>query len=327
MKSLPLAARDASCVAPLLRTTAITLCLCATPGLAQEWSFTDGAGDTITLPNPPERIVVFSASAAGLMQFGITPTGIFVDSTVPEKSYAEFDLDGITVIETPWNELNPESLAALDPDLIVTEYWPHNGGYSGGEDMGPDGRFADVAQIVGIEQGDSVMTNIENYAALAEALGADLEAPEIAASRAAFEQARAALEDAAREKPGLKVAAGRFGGDNFVLGVPAGAAELQDFARWGLDIVTPDAAPGDYWAFLSWEEADTYPIDVLLVDDRYGTESRDAILAHPLSNMIGAVEAGQVGDWPAWWIRTYSSYASELEELTALIESSEVVTR
>ncbi|WMT90730.1 ABC transporter substrate-binding protein [Pelagibacterium sp. H642] len=294
--------------------------------MAQEWTFTDGAGSTITLPNPPERIVAFSSSAAGLMQFGIEPVGIFTDESTSEKSYAEFDLEGIELIRTPYNQLQPEALLALDPDLIVTEYWPRTGDYSGGEEMHPEGRFAAVAPIVGVLQGDSAIGLIEDYGTLAEALGADLDAPEIEAQRDAFEIARAALAAAAEAKPGLKVMAASIDADNLYVAAPAGGAELQDFQRWGVNMVEPEAPEGEYWGVLSWENADTYPADVLLLDDRRGSSVREAVEAQPLADLIAGVEAGQVGDWPAWWIRTYAAYTAELEELTALIERSEVVT-
>ncbi|SDG70142.1 ABC transporter substrate-binding protein [Pelagibacterium luteolum] len=313
----------------LMKSGALALvaaALCASVAIAQEWSFTDAAGNTVTLDNPPERIVAFSSSAAGLMQFGIEPVGVFTDESASDKSLAEFELDGIEVIRTAWNQLQPESLLALDPDLIVTEWWPRTDGYSGGDQMGPEGQFASVAPIIGIEQGGSVLEIIERYGALAEALGADLNAPEIVADREAFETARAAFAEAAAANPGLKVMAAYASEDSLMVAAPSGSAELQDFTNWGLDVVVPDAPEGEYWSVLSWENADIYRTDVLLLDDRSGDDMRATVDAQPLAARMPSVAAGQVGDWPAWWIRTYGSYTAELEELTALIESAEVVT-
>lgn len=293
------------------------------PALA--WEFTDGAGNTITLDNPPERIVAFSSSAAGLLQFGIKPVGIFADGTGSEKSLAAFDLEGIPYIETPYNELQPEALLALDPDLIVTEYFPLSKAYSGGDEMKPEGRFGGIAPIVGVEQGDSVVTIIEGYADLAEALGADLDSAEITGQRDAFEDSRDALIAAAKEKPGLKIAAAYPSADNLLIAVPTGAAELVDFISWGVDVVTPEGEKDDYWGYVSWEVASTYPADVFLIDDRTGDTMRETFVANPAVARHPAVAAGQVGDWPAWWIRTYASYAEQLDKLTALIERSEVV--
>ena len=311
----------------IISAFAVLMAGTASMAMAQEWSFTDGAGNTVTLDSPPERIVAFSSSAAGLMQFGVNPVGIFIDESASGKSYAEFDLSGIEVIRTAWNELQPESLLALEPDLIVTEWWPRTQSYSGGDQMSPDGQFSGVAPIIGIEQGDSVLGLIEAYGKLAEALGADLDAPEIVSQREAFEQARTELTAAASEKPGLKVMAAYASDESLMVAAPAGAAELQDFTNWGLDVIVPDAPEGEYWGILSWETADSYPVDVLLRDDRSGDDVRIAVENQPLAEIIDAVRAGQVGDWPAWWIRTYGSYAAELEELTALIKRSEVVTQ
>jgi len=297
----------------------------ASLAIAQEWSFTDGAGNTVTLDSPPGRIVAFSSSAAGLMQFGIEPVGIFTDDSTSEKSYAEFDLSGIEIIRTAYNELQAESLLAFDPDLIVTEYWPRTGDYSGGDAMRPDGQFADIAPIVGVLQGDSVLGLIEDYGRLAEALGADLDAPEIEQKRTAFNQARAQLTAAAEAKPGLTVMAAWADTDSLYVAAPTGAAELNDFASWGLNMVEPDAPEGEYWGILSWENPDTYPADLLLLDDRFGTATREVVDAQPLAGLIPAVAAGQVGDWPAWWIRTYGAYTAEIEKLTALVEDAEVV--
>lgn len=305
---------------------ALCLTLFTPAALAQEWRFTDGTGRTITLDKAPERIVAFSFSAAALLQFGIRPTAIFADGTGSEKSFEGLDIEGITYIKTAWNELQPEVLLALEPDLIVTEYFSHSQSYSGGEEMNPDREFGKIAPILGVEQGNSVLKSIEDYGVLAEALGADLDAPEIAAQRQAFETARDRLSAAAAAKPGLKVLAGGNGGENIRIAVPSGSAELQDFMRWGVDIVNPEAEPGAYWAFVSWELASQYPADVMIVDDRFGPEQREELLELPAAQFAAPIKARQVGDWPAWWIRTYSTYASELDKLAALIERSEVIT-
>ena len=38
--------------------------------------------------------------------------------------------------------------------------------------------------------------------------------------------------------------------------------------------------------------------------------------AQPLAERLPAVAAGQLGDWPAGWIRSYRVYAEQLDELT-----------
>jgi iron complex transport system substrate-binding protein len=36
-----------------------------------------------------------------------------------------------------------------------------------------------------------------------------------------------------------------------------------------------------------------------------------------------AAEAGQVADWPAFWLRNYAAYARELGKLTAAINAAD----
>lgn len=311
----------------ILRTMLLATLIATGPALAQEWRFVDGAGNTITLDNPPQRIVAFSSSAAGLMQFGIKPVAIFADGTGSEKSFGDLDREGIEYIETPWNELPAETLLALDPDVIITEYFSHSQSYSGGEEMHPDKEFGRVAPILGIEQGASALKVIEDYSELAKALGADIDTPDIAQQRKRFDEAQAAFAAAAAAKPELTVMAVNPGDDLIRVAVPAGAGELQDLISWGLDIVDPQADAGAYWGEISWENADTYPADVLLIDDRFDYDAGyKRIESNPGVRLLPAFGAGQVGHWPAWWIRTYASYAEELEKLTALLDRSEDVT-
>jgi iron complex transport system substrate-binding protein len=105
--------------------------------------------------------------------------------------------------------MNTEKVAALKPDLIVAEWWPLEKAYSGFE-ANTGGNTAPVlalAPIVGITQGNSVVTMIEDYGRLAASLGVDLGDPVLAARKAEFEQALAAFKAAIAAKPGLSVLA------------------------------------------------------------------------------------------------------------------------
>ena len=103
----------------------------------------------------------------------------------------------------------------------------------------------------------------------------------------------------------------------------AGAAELQDFANWGLKLIDPEIADDrGYWETLSWELADKYQPDLILVDNRSATTLETA-KAQPTWTLMKAAEAGQVTDWPAYWLRNYGAYASELTKLTEAINTAD----
>ncbi len=314
----------------LRRTVLISLSMllpmAALPAGAAEWTFTDDSGHTVSVDHVPERIVAHAWAAAGLMAYGIRPVGIYADGPVAdEPALRGLDLTGITIVGEVWGEIDTEKVAALDPDLIVAEWWPLEKAYSGFEaDTNPENeQVLQLAPIVGVTQGDSVVTMIEEYGRIAESLGVDLAAPDVAARKQAFDDAKAAFEAAIAAKPGLTVMAVWAGADALYVASPAGSAELSDFVRWGLDVVTPEVADDrGYWETLSWEQADKYQVDLIIVDDRSPT-TMDTARSQPTWTLLKAAEAGQVADWPAFWIRSYEAYARELGDLTAAIEAAD----
>jgi iron-desferrioxamine transport system substrate-binding protein len=103
--------------------------------------------------------------------------------------------------------------------------------------------------------------------------------------------------------------------------VPEHAAELLDFKRWGLDVIVPDNPDKGfpYWENLSWENADKYQPDLLLIDDRsYPSNLRQA-QKQPTWGSIKAAAAGATVRWPGFWVHTYEDYAVELERLAAAV--------
>ncbi len=309
---------------PLL-TAALALLLTAAPALA-EWTYTDGGGKTVTLPEMPKRIVAHANVAAGLIPLGIRPVGIYVDGPVKDDpSLRGLDLTGIEILGEAWGEIDIEKLAAAKPDIIIAEYWPLEKAYSGMESGAADGSLIEqIAPVAGPAQGNSTQALIEDYEALATLLGADLSDPRIADDKARFEAAKAAFQDAVKAKPGLTALAVWAGTDALYVASAAGSAELSDFVSWGLDLISPAVADDrGYWETVSWENADKYQPDLVLVDDRAGTATRETAEAQPTWTTIRAVAAGQVGDWPAFWMRNYKVYAEQLEKLTATINATD----
>ncbi|GAB5429993.1 MAG: ABC transporter substrate-binding protein [Devosia indica] len=308
----------------MLRTTmaAIALFAGATLPAAAQWSFVGGDGEVVTLDETPVRIIASQDAAAGLIPLGIRPVGIYADSAVADaKALQGLDLTGIEIIGQAWGEVDIEKAAALDPDLIVAEFWPLETTWSGGADVVT--ALSPLAPITGPEQGASILTLIEDYEELAQSLGADLSASAIAADKASFETALTDFKAAVAAKPDLTALAVWAGTDALYVAATQGSSELMDFASWGLDLIDPEVADDrGYWETLSWENADKYQPDLILVDNRSATTMETA-LAQPTWTLMKAAEAGQVTDWPAFWLRNYAAYASELEKLTAAINAAD----
>jgi iron complex transport system substrate-binding protein len=292
------------------------------------WSWVDGSGKEVSSDQVPARIVAHGSAAAALIPLGIRPVGIYADTAIAEDlALKGLDLTGIEIVGEEWGIINVEAVAALQPDLIVAEWWPVEQAYSGLEEgtSGTNQQMTALAPIVGVAQGPSIVTMIEDYQQLAISLGADLSAPSIAADSDRFDAAVAGFQAAIAAKPGLSVLAVSPTTESLYVAVPQYAAELSDFVSWGLDLVVPEHPDEgfEYWQTLSWENADTYQADLVIIDERGYPANLEAAEAQPTWQTIRAAAEDAVAVWPAYWLRNHRDYAAALETLTTSIESAD----
>ena len=319
MRRLPLVAAMAALVLTACGSTASD-----DEGGGDGWSYRSGDGKTYTADAKPKRIIAQGEAAAALMSFGIKPKGVFLNDKLENtKALKGFDMSGIEILGETWGEIDAEKAAALNPDLIVTTYWPVEKTYGGLEDGVKEEakKVGELATVVGPTAGESVLTMLDGFEDLAISLGADVDDPEIAANKEAFEKARDRFKDAVAKQEGLTALAVSPTDDLLYVAVPEHSAELTDFTDWGLDVIVPkDPDPKfPYWENLSWENADKYQPDILLMDDRAHHEAEPP-KNQPTWNEIKAAEADALVSWPAFWLHTYGHYADALEQLTADLE-------
>ncbi len=294
----------------------------------KSWSYKSGDGKTYTATTTPTRIIAQGEAAAALMSFGIRPKGVFLNDKLENvKALDGFDMSGIEIIGETWGEIDAEKAAALKPDLIVTTYWPVEKAYGGLENgvKAESKQVGKLATVVGPTAGESVITMIDGFETLAKSLGADLDDPEVAANKAAFEKAQNRFQDVVAEKKGLTALGVSPTDDLLYVAVPEHSAELTDFTEWGLDVTVPrDPDPKfPYWENLSWENADKYQPDLILMDDRTYDTSMKSAQKQPTWKKIKAAEADAVVPWPAYWISTYAAYGEQLEKLADAIEKAD----
>ena len=300
----------------------------ATTTVEDGWSYTDGSGKEVCLDQRPARIIAHASAASALMSFGIEPIAIYADVPVEDDLALDgLDLEGIEIVGEEWGVINVEAVAALDPDLIVSEWWPVEEGYTG---MEPGAgttleNMEAIAPVVGIAQGPSIVAMIEDYAELAESLGVPADDPEVAADREAFDEAVASFEEAVEAKPGLSVLAVSPSEEGLYVAVPEYAAELSDFQQWGMQLVVPDSPDEgfEYWETLSWENADKYQADLILVDERSYPDNLDLARAQPTWPTLAAGEAEATAVWPAYWVRSYDAYAESLAALSEAVDGAD----
>jgi iron complex transport system substrate-binding protein len=297
---------------------------------AGPWSFTDGSGQVVKADKTPTRIIAHAGEAAALMSFGVKPVGIFADEAVKtDPNLKNLDLTGIEILGEEWGKIDVEKAAALRPDLIVGDWWPAEKAHSGMEE-GVDEKskkLAELAPVVGVTQGKSIVALADGYEDLAASLGADVNKPEIAANKKRFEQAVATFKEAVAGKPGLTVAAMSPADDKVYVANPTYAPELLDLQSWGLKVLNPASPdPGfPYWENLSWENADKYQPDLILWDGRSFTPTANAEWGkkQPTWFKIKAAKAGATVSWPAFWLHTYGDFATELDKLTAAVKAAD----
>ncbi|MGH8931964.1 MAG: ABC transporter substrate-binding protein [Egibacteraceae bacterium] len=295
------------------------------------WAFTDDRGAEITLDAVPRRIVANETVASALWDLGIEPVGIFGGAPLTEDNPNLFgiDLDGIESVGAMYGEINLEKLAALRPDLIVTNFDPRQGGLVFGlTDKSVQDRMEAIAPIVALDRSEELTAVMERFEELAVALGADLEAPAVVAARERFNEASQRLRAAVAAKPGLRaVALQPFLGEGIYVARPKNATNLRHFQELGLDLVEPESQPSDlsedlanfYWEFLSFERADTYPADLILIGSEVGPPPLDAFAEIATWSALPAVEAGQLVQWRILANWSYLANAHDLELLAGAV--------
>jgi iron complex transport system substrate-binding protein len=289
-----------------------------------EWSFTDDRGVTVTLPQPPERIVAQSTSGAILWDFGVRPVGIFGPSRLPDGSNdfqaGEIDFDEVEVIGD-YGTLDLEKLVALDADLYIDLTF-------GGESLwylteDEQKQVEAIVPTLGFSmQKQSIMETISRFEELVTSLGVDLDTPELAEIKDEFDAAEADLKAAIEEKPGLSVLVVSPAVDTLYVASPDWMVDLFYFRELGLEIVSPEVPADGFWELLSWEQANKYPADLILVDAR-NDQIVQEVEGVGTWEALPAVQAGQLGPWYAGAPYSYARLAPMMRELAEIIREAD----
>lgn len=299
---------------------------------AGPFRFTDDRGETVALDGPAERVVAFIGSAAALADYGVECVGVFGPTRGadgrPDPQAGEVDVDRVTVLGQEWGEFDLEEYALLEPQLVVSNMFEPGTLWYVPEESAEE--ITGLAPSVGILVAPSddhpdltLTTPIERYAELAEALGADLGAEPVTRARTRFEEAAESLRRAARDNPGIRVLACSADADLFYASNPGTAADLRYFQELGVDLVVPEELDDlGFYQSLSWENADAYPADVLLLDARSVAVQPEDLAGKPTWDRLPAVQAGQVVPWHSEPRYSHAGCAPLLEELAEAIGSA-----
>jgi iron complex transport system substrate-binding protein len=305
----------------------------ATPGgtdsAAGPWSFTDDREQTARRGRTPRTLVAYIGAAAALHDYGVECTGVFGPTTVKNGSAdaqaGDVDVSKVTVIGNTWGEFNIEKYAALSPDLLISHMYQAPALWYVPDESAK--KVLAIAPSVGVDvAGVPLTTPLQRYADLAASLGADLRSARNAAQKARFEKASADLRAAARAHPGIKVLASSASADAFYVSTPSSAADLSYYKSLGVDFVAPTKVQGGFFETLSWETADKYRADVIMLDNRSATLQPKDLGGKPTWGRLPAVRAGQVLGWPSEPIFSYAKCADRIEALTKAVTTAKKVS-
>lgn len=294
------------------------------------WSYTDDRGKVVSLKSRPTRIVAYVGSAAALHDFGVTDqiVGVYGPTKLkdgrPDPQAGRLDVNRVTIIGNAYGEFNLEKYAALRPELLIDNMMVKPDLFY----VPPESKdkILGLAPSIGVSTGAALLTKpIERFAELAVALGADPKLPKVAAAKARFEKASETLRAATKARGGLKVLAGSATPDIFHVSNPRMNSDLMYFRHLGLDMVLPKKPDKlGYFEALSWENADKYRADVIILDSRTQNMTMKDI-TKPAWKDLPAVRANQVFEWQPEPVFSYEGCAPILERLAEIARTAKIL--
>ncbi|MGW0906258.1 ABC transporter substrate-binding protein [Streptomyces sp. NPDC002853] len=297
---------------------------------SKSWSFKDDRGKTAELDHAPKNIVAYISTAAALHDYGVTCTGVFGPSKPvdgkPNPQAGDLDVGKLTSLGESFNQFSIEKYAALEPDLLVSNMFPPPALWFVPEESTK--KIEALAPTVGINGARaSLLEPLKRYTELAEALGGDLKSEKVRAAKARFDKAERRLRKAAKANPGLKVLAMTGDADQFYVAVPDSYCDLNYFKDLGVEFVEGKKSDEwGFWEFLSWENADKYHADLIMMDNRSSALPPKELAKKPTWELLPAVKADQTVPWSMEERYSYAGFAPVLEQLAAAIEKSKRLT-
>ncbi len=295
------------------------------------WSFTDDRGRKVTAASRPKRVVAYTGTAAALHDLGLRDqiVGVFGPTKLkdgrPDAMAGDLDVGRLTVIGNAYGEFDIEKYAALRPDLLVTNMFQPGALWFVPDDS--KDTILKLAPSVGITVSRVPLPQpLQRYAHLAESLGADPKAKKTTDARARFEAAAEKLRGTAKANGRIKVMAASASADLLYVCDPKVYADLSYFRSLGVDFVMPDKVQGGFFENLSWENANKYPADLILLDSRTAAVQSDFLTGKPAWTNLPAVKANQVLPWQSEPRMSYAGCAPMVEALAAAVRKARKVS-
>ena len=309
----------------LLAAAALALSACTSSGAdpADEQS----TADAVTLTHPtlddleidfegqPDVLVMDCYAYSSLHEYGVEPDALFGFDCENPFVMGDIDISGIERIGQD-GEIDVEKLAALRPDAIIGQ-----GDAAGWSwfDESVNSQLTRVAPFIPLPSAETVDEEIDATRDVAGFLGGDIDSEAVTQADADFEAAKEELRAALE---GEDVSIMLASPTKEMLYTATGFQQAALLEEAGATIVGPEApAEGNPWGQVAWEEASSYPADIILIEG-YG---EGWSFTADLWEELPAVQADQLGSWGSKGAMTSRAYADWLDEVTALVESADDV--
>ncbi len=314
----------------LLTASALVLAGCAdsSPDTDPDENSSSGGEGQATLEHPteeglelsfdeqPETLVMDCYAYSSLHEYGIEPDALFGFDCENPFVMGDIDISQIEQIGQD-GEIDMEKLAEVRPDAIIGQ-GDADGWAWFDEDVNK--QLTQVAPFVPLPSADTIDDGIEATRDIAGFFGADTEAEDIVQADEDYDQAKEDLSAALEDKD-LSFMFASPTKEMLYTGVGFPAADMVE--DLGATVVGPDAPEsGNPWGDVAWEEASSYPADVILVEGY----SDDYDFSAELWDSLPAVEEGQLGAWGSKGALTSRNYADWLQDMVELADTSEKVS-
>lgn len=273
-------------------------------------------GVSIEFASQPRALVMDCYAYSSLHEYGIEPIALFGYECDNPFVMGDADISGIEVVGAD-GEIDVEKVAELRPDAIIGQ-GTADGWQWFDEDV--NAQITRVAPFVPLPGSDTIDDRISDTREIADFFGGDVASAAVVESDEDLEAAKQAFATAVGDSD-LNIMLASPAKEMLYTGVGFAQADLLE--ELGATIVgAPAPETGNPWGQVAWEDASTFPADVLLIEG-YGDEFS---FSSELWDALPAVQAEQLGAWSSKGAMTASTYAAWLNDVAALVSAATKVS-
>lgn len=268
------------------------------------------AGLNLEFEKQPEHLVMDCYAYSALEHLDITPDAVFGYDCDNPWVMGDTDISEVEQIGKD-GEIDMEKLAQLRPDAVIGH--GDADGWSWFDDD-VNKQLTSVTTFIPLPDGDSIEENLDGTEKLGEFLGADLSDEKLSTAREDFKSAK---EDFSKAVEGKELDFMLTSPTKEMLYTAVGFNHANFLEELGANIVgAQPPAEGNPWGKVAWEEASSYPADVILVE---GLDEQQPFSAE-LWDSLPAVENDQLAGWSSKGAMTYYAFAKWLQGLAQQVK-------